>query len=836
METFFHDVIMSNLDYILFVVIVGAFFLSVEWIMYRYMRSVGLTTKVYGEKFSMGRAPLIAMVVVFSILIVGWFVVEDAGEEQAATNQRLVEGIAPTFAFELQKMGHSQIRIATPELDPMYKGILTTVSKWLTINPEIERIYTLRKLPYGDNYFVIAPEIDGGDGQHRRIPKARTPIGQLYPQQSDELESAFKGQKTFLDTMTDRGEMISAYVPIYDNFGEVEAVLGIDYDALTWNKKISSARRGVLLFLIILLIPVHTTYWVVFTTRVERFRMRNHSRELAESEDRFRKLSNATFEGIVIADNGRILEVNQTFASMFGYKSSEMLGMPLVGLLHPNSREELRVNILSEDDVSHEAFGLRADGTPIAIELVGTTCLYQGGVARVLAVRDITERRQSQEIINHMAYHDTLTNLPNRVLFNDRLSEALLTAEEHEERLAVLFLDLDRFKNVNDTLGHSMGDKLLKGVAARVANCVGQDSIVARMGGDEFTILLPKIESELEAIALAEHVIQTLAQPFVIDDYELHTTTSIGIALFPEDGRDASVLMKNADTAMYRAKDQGRNNYRFYAPTMNVSGMERLELENGLRYALERNEMVVYYQPRVNIGTGQIMGMEALVRWQHPELGLVSPGQFIPLAEETGLIVPIGDWVLETACRQNKAWQDAGYPPMHVAVNLSARQFQSPGLTERVREVLEETGLESQYLELEITESITMHDIDFTISVLRELSAMGTLISIDDFGTGYSSLNYLKHFPINTLKIDQSFVREIAIDPYNAAIVTTVIYLAQNLKLKVIAEGVETEEQLSYLREHQCDEMQGYLFSRPVPAEEFEKLLKARQLQIEKTS
>lgn len=832
MNTFYHDVIMPNWDYILFVAIVGGFFLSVELIMFRYMRSVGLTKPVYGEKFTMGKAPGIAAVVVMAILFVGWFVVDDAGEKQSVANRRLVEGIAPTFAYELQKMGHQQIRIATPQGDEMYTNMLMTVSKWLSINPEIERIYTLRKLPDGTNVYVIAPETTAGSTSYRRQQKPRLPIGQPYDRMSDELESAFIGQKTFrFETPGSNENTISAYVPIYDKNGLTEAVLGIDYDAATWNQKISSARRGVMAFLIVLLIPVHTTYWVVFTTRVERFRMKHHSRELAESEDRFRKLSNATFEGIVIADNGRILEVNQTFATMFGYKQAEMLGMPLLGLVAPQSRHQIEENMLGEDVAAFEGFGLRADGTHLAVELVITACFYQGRIARVLAVRDITERKQAQEIINHMAYHDTLTNLPNRVLFNDRLVQALDLSARQEHMLGVMFLDLDRFKLVNDTLGHTMGDKLLKGVAARISNCVREGDVVARMGGDEFTILLPNIKEEAEVVSLAQKVIQALAQPFLIDDYELHTTTSIGISIYPQDGTDAQVLMKNADTAMYRAKDQGRNNYSFYAPTMNMRGIERLELENGLRYALERNELVVHYQPRVNIVTGQIMGMEALVRWQHPQLGLVSPGQFIPLAEETGLIVPIGDWVLETACRQNKAWQEAGYPSMHVAVNLSARQFQRQGLVERVGQVLKETGLEAQYLELEITESITMQDVDFTIATLRELSAMGILISIDDFGTGYSSLNYLKYFPINTLKIDQSFVREITIDPYNAAIVTTVIYLAQNLKLKVIAEGVETEEQLSYLRDHQCDEMQGYLFSRPIPADDFEKLLAARQMQ-----
>jgi diguanylate cyclase (GGDEF)-like protein/PAS domain S-box-containing protein len=834
MKTFFHDVVMSNLDYIVFVAIVAAFFMSVEVFMYRHKRLLGLTQPTQGEQFTMGRAPQIAAVVVVLILIAGWFVVEDAGEQQGKTNKRLVEGIAPTFSFELQKMGHQQVRIATPPNDPMYQIILTTVSKWLSINPEIERIYTLRKLPDGTNVFVIAPETFGGGQLHQRPRLDRMPIGQPYPLASQELEDAFHGEKTFrIPTDRQSDGTISAYVPIYDRNGITEAVLGIDYDAKIWNEKILSARRSFMFFEILLLIPVYTTYWVVFTTRVERFRMRHHARELSESEDRFRKLSHATFEGIVIADEGHIIEVNQTFASMFGYKQADMLGMPLLSLVHQSSHKELHAFILSEDDVSYEITGLRADGTQIDIELVGTPCIYEGRIARVVAVRDITERKQAQEIINHMAYHDTLTSLPNRVLFNDRLAEALEGAGQRDEQLAVMFLDLDRFKLVNDTLGHTMGDKLLKGVAARISNCVRPGDIVARMGGDEFTILLPNIQGEEDVVQVAQKVIQALGQPFVIDDYELHTTTSIGISLFPQDGTDTQVLMKNADTAMYRAKDQGRNNFYFYTPTMNMRGIERLELENGLRYAVERNELVVYYQPRVNITSGQIMGMEALVRWQHPQLGLVSPGQFIPLAEETGLIVPIGEWVMETACRQNKAWQEAGYPPMHVAVNLSARQFQRPGLVERVREVLEQSNLEPQYLELEITESITMHDVDFTIATLRELSDMGVLISIDDFGTGYSSMNYLKYFPINTLKIDQSFVREITLDPYNAAIVTTVIYLAQNLKLKVIAEGVETEEQLSYLRDHQCDEMQGYLFSRPVPADEFEKLLKARQIQME---
>jgi len=419
--------------------------------------------------------------------------------------------------------------------------------------------------------------------------------------------------------------------------------------------------------------------------------------------------------------------------------------------------------------------------------------------------------------VDYQALHDLLTGLPNRILFNERLLISLANARSNREKLAVMFLDLDRFKKINDTLGHEVGDRLLKAVALRLTDCIRDTDILARWGGDEFTLLLPKISSAECSAETAQRILDALKPPFLLGNDYLHITSSIGIALYPDDGEDAETLIKNADAALYSAKAKGRNNYQFYTRNINAEASELLFLENRLHHAWERGEFLVYYQPKVNINTGKITGMEALVRWQSPELGFVSPVKFIPIAEENGLIVPIGEWVLRTACRQNKAWLDAGLPPMRIAVNISARQLQQPDLVEMVAQVLAETKLESGFLELEITETTAMQNVDFTREILKKLNTMGVRIAIDDFGTGYSSLNYLKKFPIQTIKIDRSFVRDMTVDLYDVAIAKAVIALGQSLNMSVVAEGVETLEQLECLRQLGCEEMQGYLFSEPLP-------------------
>ncbi|MCI0528087.1 MAG: EAL domain-containing protein, partial [Nitrospira sp.] len=444
-------------------------------------------------------------------------------------------------------------------------------------------------------------------------------------------------------------------------------------------------------------------------------------------------------------------------------------------------------------------------------------------------VENITERKRAEETIQHLAYYDVVTNLPNRTLFNDRLSLALTYARHNQRKLAVMFLDLDRFKTINETLGHAIGDRLLRAVAERLGSCLREGDTIARLGGDEFMLLLPETSYADDEAKIAQKILEVFKLAFHLEGHELHITPSIGIALYPNDGEDAETLLKKADTALHRAKTQGGNSYQFNTITMNAKALERLVLENGLRRSLEREEMVVYYQPQVSLHSGQVVGMEALLRWKHPDRGLMPPMKFIPLAEETDLIVSIGEWVLYSACVQAKTWQMGGFPPLRVAVNISARLFRQHSLLETVRRALRETRLDPDCLELELTEGTLMENAEITIKTLHELKTMGTHLSVDDFGTGYSSLSYLKRFPIDTLKIDQSFVRDITTDPDDAAIARLIIAMAHSLKLKVIAEGVETEEQLAFLQTQECDEMQGYLFSKPLPVEAFTQLLQERR-------
>ena len=467
--------------------------------------------------------------------------------------------------------------------------------------------------------------------------------------------------------------------------------------------------------------------------------------------------------------------------------------------------------------------------------LVFNAAPIRNGGGDLLAVietfEDITERKHYQEQLEYQANFDGLTGLPNRNLLGDRIRQAMLMSLRSRQEVAVLVLDLDNFKLINDTMGHEEGDALLKMVAERLRGCVRGGDTVAHQGGDEFTIVISADALTENAALIAGKILETLARPFAVNGSALVITGSIGISVFPKDGDDVQLLVRNAETAMYRAKEQGRNTCQFYTAEMNARSEVRVALEHELRQALERAEFLVYYQPKVSLRTGRVTGMEALVRWQSPDRGMVGPDTFIPLAEETGLIVPLGAWVLRTVCAQNRAWQDAGLPALTVAVNLSPRQFRQQDIAALIEDALTGAGLDPRFLELEITESMVMRDANRVAALLGDLKRLGVALSMDDFGTGYSSLSYLKRFPFDKLKIDKSFVCDITRDPDNAAIAKAIIAMAHSLHLKVIAEGVETQGQLEYLRSHGCDEMQGYYFSRPVPAREFEILLREhRQL------
>jgi diguanylate cyclase (GGDEF)-like protein/PAS domain S-box-containing protein len=440
--------------------------------------------------------------------------------------------------------------------------------------------------------------------------------------------------------------------------------------------------------------------------------------------------------------------------------------------------------------------------------------------------KDISERKQDEERIQFLANHDALTSLPNRAMFNDVLNLAIQNARRYDRSFAVLFIDLDRFKNINDTLGHEAGDKLLQEMGSRLTQTVRSSDVVARLGGDEFVVLVQEVSEAKQVEAVARKILSALVQPMVTQGQECRVTASIGICMYPTEAQDEQALMKNADIAMYRAKEDGKNNYKFYSEEMNTHSFERLALETSLRRGLERSEFLLHYQAKLDLRTERITGVEALVRWQHPEMGLVPPAQFIPLAEETGLIVPIGKWVLNTACAQNVAWQREGLPPLHMAVNLSARQFADEDLVKDIAAALESTGLKPELLELELTESMVIQNTERAGRVLAEIKKMGVRLAIDDFGVGYSSLTHLKRFPIDTLKVDRSFIRDLPQDPEDRAITEAIIAMGKSLKLTVVAEGVETLDQQTFLHDHACDEMQGFFFSKPIAGGEFAELLR----------
>jgi diguanylate cyclase (GGDEF)-like protein/PAS domain S-box-containing protein len=554
---------------------------------------------------------------------------------------------------------------------------------------------------------------------------------------------------------------------------------------------------------------------------------------LRESERRFRDmLENVNLVALMVDQKGNIAFCNDFFLNLTGWEWAEVIGRNWFDTFVPETnREAIRRQILDsitseKSDISTQYDIMTRDGELRTISFSGSMLRSPGGdVIGIASIgEDITERRRAEERVNYLAYYDSLTDLPNRVLFNDRLSLAMAHAHRNEDLLGLMYLDLDSFKTINDTLGHAVGDQLLKLVAERLSKSMREGDTVARLGGDEFVMLLPQVGSADDLPKVAEKVIEALKPPFTVDGQELHITTSIGISVYPYDGKDIESLLKNAEVALYRAKEQGRDNYQLYTSAMNAKAFERLALENSLRKALEREEFAVYYQPQVDLLTGLVIGMEALIRWNHPDLGLIGPAQFIPLAEETGLITSIGEWVLRTSCKQTKAWQDKGYTNNRISVNLSARQFQQHDLVEMVDRVIQDSGLDPSYLELEITESVVMQDADQAIMILNQFKERGIKVAIDDFGTGYSSLSYLKQFPIDRIKIDRIFIHTIITDSDDMAITAAIIAMSHNLNVAAVAEGVETVEQLDVLTELECDEIQGFVFSRPVPADEAEKL------------
>jgi diguanylate cyclase (GGDEF)-like protein/PAS domain S-box-containing protein len=578
--------------------------------------------------------------------------------------------------------------------------------------------------------------------------------------------------------------------------------------------------------------------WRWFGTNTDISERQALEEALFGEKERAQVTLNSIGDAVICTDiSGNVSFLNLIAERMTGWSWQDAAGRPMAEvfrIVDSSSREtipnpmEMAMGQNRTMNLPLDCLLIRRDGVEIPIEdSVSPIHDRKGRVTgAVIVFRDVSAARAMSQQMTYSAQHDFLTGLPNRTLVNDRVNQAIVLAPRHHKKVAVLFLDLDGFKHINDSLGHPTGDKLLQSVATRLADCVRGSDTVSRQGGDEFVVLLSEIERAEDAAITARRMLQAVAEAHSIDQHDLHVTTSIGVSVYPDDGLDAETLVKNADTAMYQAKENGRQSYQFFKPAMNVRAVERQSIEESLRRALERAEFVLHYQPKINLRTGEITGAEALIRWIHPLRGLVSPAQFIPVAEDCGLILPIGNWVLRKACAQAQAWVEDGLPPIAMAVNISAMEFRDERFLDGVFAILEETRLDPRSLELELTESVLMKHADSTESILKKLRARHVQAAVDDFGTGYSSLSYLRKFPIDALKIDQSFVRQITTVPRETTIVTAVIAMGRSLKLRVVAEGVETREELTFLQACNCDEAQGYFFSRPVLPEQFAQMLK----------
>lgn len=679
---------------------------------------------------------------------------------------------------------------------------------------------------------LCAPD---GEGYAQCFPSRLSPmlakhVARASATQNSPLDLALQGKSGFLIQQTRDGlGSATAYRPV----GPLGLALVLSTEAAQLYQPIEKQVRYIfpVLGMLIILGGLVLRWQVLPLVRkalISEQKARELNRKLLRNEARIRAVLDRIDEGIIsITSSGLIRTFNPAAEQMFGYAAEEAVGND-ISLLIPASHLQQYKDFLKEylesgkglgAGAAREVLAKRSDGTIFPVEIKVGEVKLEGEHLFIGAVRDIAERKAAEARVAHLANHDTLTDLPNRNLLQDRARQALSQAGRQKQRVGVLFIDLDQFKTINDSLGHHVGDRLLQTVAARISGCVRDEDTVARQGGDEFIVVLPTIKRFEDVGIIAQKLLVALASPYSIDNADLHTSASIGVAVFPDDGTDVETLMRNADTAMYHAKSMGRNNFQFFTPKMNHAAAERLSVENKLRHALERQELSLVFQPIVNLNDGRVHAAEALLRWTS-EGKSIPPDRFIPIAEETGLIVPIGDWVMRAALYERRRWLDQGYVLPRMFVNMSARQFAQKNLVAIVGRMLQEVDLSPEHLGIEITESLLMERPDDAVRTLKTLSSMGVQIAIDDFGTGYSSLSYLKRFPLHKIKIDRSFVRDIATDPDDAAIVTAIIAMAHSLNATVVAEGVETQDQLNFLQAHGCDAFQGYLFSRPVPDKE----------------
>lgn len=708
--------------------------------------------------------------------------------------QKAIKSRAVLLESELEtalRMHAEEMRLKEEKL----RRVINTVPALIRASDANGRIVFLNT--YHEQYFDIDCHTAAGGNSDELLGADYATRHQHLNRQVLESNSMMFGvEENLADRENKQRVLLTTKAPLSDNEGQADSIVTVSLD-------ITERKRG--------------------------------EQAVRESEERFRNLVESSVLGIVIERDGTPLFANHTFAQIFGYDSpDEILALESLDSLYaPDEisriqgfRTARKKGTVSLD--RHEFEGVMKDGVLISVETQMQEVWWKGERALQLTVADITLRKRYEKKLQRQANFDDVTGLPNRVLALDRLRSAVVSAHRYDHKVGVLFIDLDHFKKINDTLGHATGDQLLRMAADRLTSCVREEDTVARLGGDEFTVILPNMTSASHAEPVIHKILETFSQSFVLDRHEAFVTASVGVTVFPDDGDDPNVLMQNADAAMYRAKEHGRDTFQFFTRELNQRAMERMRLESHLLHALDRDELELHYQPIVDVFSQEVVGAEALLRWSNEELGSVRPERFVPLAEDTGLVVPMGKWVLDTACQQIARWREMGLPPLRLSVNVSSRQFRGRGLVEAVSQALEKYGVAAQCLELEITEGLLMDELPQTRATLHALDTLSIRLALDDFGTGYSSLSHLKKFPVDTVKIDRSFIQDISTNPDDATVVDAIIAMAHRLKLQVIGEGVETDNQLEFIRESGCDLAQGYYFSEPLPPEEFAKWVKDR--------
>lgn len=715
-----------------------------------------------------------------------------------------------------QHLGHIVIESPLPKLDAMIKnaGLRGKTAEFALCGP-LEQDMTCFQT-------TLTPHVFPRVSRHRN--------GKPLP-----MSYALDGQTGVISSHDYRGKHVEAAYAAVGDFG-LGMVLKIDTDELyaTVRKEIFHVAPYILgLVLAGVLLLRWRVMPLVRKLVISERETRESNERLAENEAHIRAMVENIDDGLVIFDeSGEIESANCAAERIFGYGTGDLTGVQVHQLLSHDEDQREYIMHLFLNPVQHmdnenmlELNGMRKDGSNVPIELRVTEMRWKGRRMLIGVFNDITKRKAYESQIVYLANHDSLTDLPNRNLLWDRINQAITHARRNQHNVAVLFIDLDYFKNINDSLGHQMGDQLLREVAKLIGRQVRKGDTVARQGGDEFIVVLPDIEQTEHAAQIAQKILTAINESIWMDGREFHSSASIGISVFPDDGQTVEALLQNSDAAMYHAKHMGRGTYQFFTPEMNAMAAERLHLESSLRHVLERRELLLHYQPIIDLKTNKIVSVEALLRWKTPQGEWIPPAKFVPIAEDIGMIGPIGEWVLETACRQLKQWQSDGCGDLRMSVNMSLRQLRRKDPVDVITRVLRETAVNPRSLELEITESVLMENPVQTIVVLTDLSDMGVHLSIDDFGTGYSSLSYLKRFPIDKLKIDMSFIRDVDFDPDDAAIVKAILAMAESLKVRVVAEGVESQAQLEFLADHSCDEYQGYYYSRPLPPDDLFHLL-----------